>query len=676
MMNILQKALKERILILDGAMGTMIQRRKLEEADYRGEIFCGGCARHGIAGALNADGTPKKDLKGNNDLLCLTAPDVILDIHRQYLAAGADIIETNTFNATRISQADYHTEGLTYEINLAAAHLAKKAAQEFSTPEKPRFVAGAIGPTNKTLSLSPDVNDPGYRAISFEEVVEAYDEQVRALLDGGVDILLIETIFDTLNAKAAIYAIDKIFTERGISVPVMISVTITDSAGRTLSGQTTEAFWYSVAHCPNILSVGINCALGAKDMRPYLQTLSAVAPVYVSCYPNAGLPNVFGEYDETPEEMGEQIREFAESGFLNIVGGCCGTTPEHIAEIARIVSAYPPRVPPNPPRYLRLSGLEPLVLSPEINFVNIGERTNVTGSRKFARLILNGQYEEALAVAREQVEGGAQMLDVNMDEGMLDAEAAMTKFLNLLSAEPDVARLPIMVDSSKFSVVLAGLKCLQGKSVVNSISLKEGETEFKRQARELRRFGAAAVVMAFDEKGQADSFERKIEICARAYRILTEECGFPPEDIIFDANIFAIATGIEEHDNYAVDFIEAVRWIKQNLPYAKTSGGVSNVSFSFRGNEPVREAIHAVFLYHAIAAGLDMGIVNAGQLAIYDQIPEPLLTLVEDVVLNRRPDAAERLVAYAETLKGQAGAERKEDLEWRKLPIEKRIEHA
>jgi 5-methyltetrahydrofolate--homocysteine methyltransferase len=654
----------------------MIQRSGPSEADYRGELFSGGCIHQKIAAAFKPDGTLQKDLKGNNDLLSITRPELILNIHREYLAAGADIIETNTFNATCISQADYHTQELSYDINVAAARLAKQAAGEYSTPAKPRFVAGALGPTNKTLSLSPDVNDPGYRAVSFDEMVAAYDEQARGLLDGGVDLLLVETIFDTLNAKAAIYAIDRLFEERGTAVPVILSVTITDSAGRTLSGQTTEAFWHSVAHCPHLLAVGINCALGAKDMRPYMETLSAIAPVYVSCYPNAGLPNVFGEYDETPDDMGAQIRDFAESGFLNIVGGCCGTTPAHIAKIAEIVSRYPPRVPPQVQPRLRLSGLEPLTFTPELNFVNVGERTNVTGSRKFARLILAGQYDEALSVAREQVEGGAQVLDVNMDEGMLDAEAAMEKFLKLLAAEPDVARLPIMVDSSKFSVIVAGLKCLQGKSIVNSISLKEGEEEFKRQARELRRFGAAAVVMAFDEKGQADSFERKIEICARAYRILTQECAFPPEDIIFDPNIFAIATGIEEHDNYAVDFIEAVRWIKQNLPYAKTSGGVSNVSFSFRGNDAVREAIHAVFLYHAIAAGLDMGIVNAGQLAIYDQIPEPLLTLVEDVVLNRRPDAAERLVAYAQTLKDKTGAERKEDLEWRNLPVEKRIEHA
>ncbi len=671
----IRRALNERILVLDGAMGTMIQRRGPSEADYRGELFS-GCIHQKIAAALKPDGSLKKDLKGNNDLLSLTAPEIILGIHREYLAAGADIIETNTFNATRISQSDYHTEDLAYDINVASARLAKEAAAEFSTPDKPRFVAGALGPTNKTLSLSPDVNDPGFRAVTFDEVVQAYDEQVRGLLDGGVDLLLIETIFDTLNAKAAIYAIDKIFEERGASVPVVVSVTITDSAGRTLSGQTTEAFWHSVAHCPHLLAVGINCALGAKDMRPYLEILSSVASVYVSCYPNAGLPNVFGEYDETPDDMGAQLRDFAESGFLNIVGGCCGTTPAHIAKIAEIVKQYPPRVPPKIEPRLRLSGLEPLTFTPELNFVNVGERTNVTGSRKFARLILGSQYEEALSVAREQVEGGAQILDVNMDEGMLDAEAAMTKFLNLVAAEPDVARLPVMVDSSKFSVIVAGLKCLQGKSIVNSISLKEGEEEFKRQARELRRFGAAAVVMAFDEQGQADSFQRKIDICARAYRILTQECAFPPEDIIFDPNIFAIATGIEEHNNYAVDFIEAVRWIKQNLPYAKTSGGVSNVSFSFRGNDVVREAIHAVFLYHAVRAGLDMGIVNAGQLAIYDQIPEPLLTLVEDVVLNRRPDAAERLVVYAESLKGQSGAERKEDLQWRLLPVEKRIEHA
>lgn len=673
----LSDLLHQRILILDGAMGTSIQAYQLTEADYRGSRF----AKENVAsnGNGHAHSCPACDLKGNNDLLVLTQPQIIEEIHRAFLEAGADIIETNTFNSTAISQADYTTQELAYELNLQAARIARKVADEYTqlTPDKPRYIAGALGPTNRTTSLSPDVNDPGYRAVSFDEMKKAYYDEVRGLVDGGVDVLLIETIFDTLNAKAAIMAVDEYLTEKNITLPVMLSVTITDASGRTLSGQTTEAFWNSVAHTKNLLSVGINCALGGEEMRPYMAELSKIAPVYVSCYPNAGLPNAFGGYDESPEHMASILKGFAQEGFVNVVGGCCGTTADHIRAIAQAVLDIAPRKIPTVPTYLRLSGLEPVTLTPQTNFVNIGERTNVTGSRKFAKLILNNQYDEALSVARQQVESGAQVIDVNMDEGMLDSEKAMVKFLNLLSAEPDIARVPVMIDSSKWSVIEAGLKCMQGKCIVNSISMKEGEDIFIQQARKIRQYGAATVVMAFDEKGQADTFERKTEICARAYKILTEEVGFPPQDIIFDPNIFAIATGIEEHNNYAVDFIEATRWIKQNLPHAKISGGVSNLSFSFRGNEPIREAMHSVFLYHAIQAGMDMGIVNAGQLAVYDDIPKELLELCEDVVLNRRPEATERLLAYADAHKDDAQkTDKKEVLEWRNTSVEERLKYA
>jgi len=673
----LSDLLQERILILDGAMGTSIQAYKLSEADYRGSRF----AKENITsnGNGHAHACPACDLKGNNDLLVLTQSQIIAEIHRAFLEAGADIIETNTFSSTAISQADYSTQDLAYELNYQAARLARKVADEYTTltPDKPRFVAGALGPTNRTTSLSSDVNDPGYRAVTFDEMKMAYYDQVRGLVDGGVDVLLIETITDTLNTKAAIMAVDEYMKEKGITLPIMLSVTITDASGRTLSGQTTEAFWNSVAHTPNLLSVGINCALGAEDMRPYMAELSKIAPVYVSCYPNAGLPNAFGGYDESPEHMASILQSFAQDGFINIVGGCCGTTADHIRAIAEAVKDIAPRKIPTVPTYLRLSGLEPVTLTPQTNFVNIGERTNVTGSRKFAKLILNNQYDEALSVARQQVENGAQVIDVNMDEGMLDSEKAMVKFLNLLSAEPDIARVPVMIDSSKWSVIEAGLKCMQGKCIVNSISMKEGEDIFIQQARKIRQYGAATVVMAFDEKGQADTFQRKTEICARAYQILTEQVGFPPQDIIFDPNIFAIATGIEEHNNYAVDFIEATRWIKQNLPHAKVSGGVSNLSFSFRGNEPIREAMHSVFLYHAIQAGMDMGIVNAGQLAVYDDISKELLELCEDVVLNRRNDATERLLAYADAHKDDAQkTDKKEVLEWRNTSVEERLKYA
>jgi 5-methyltetrahydrofolate--homocysteine methyltransferase len=698
--------LRQRILILDGAMGTMIQRYKLTEGDYRGERFkrpgTAAPAPVALAGNLHQNGKPDHlhpegeacnhpklnqplgsagDLKGNNDLLVLTQPHIIREIHGQYLAAGADVIETNTFNANAISQADYHLEPLVYELNLHAARIAKDVAAEYTRkdPAKPRFVAGAMGPLNRTLSLSPDVNDPGYRAVSWEQVVAAYEEQVKGLVDGGVDLLLIETIFDTLNCKAALFAIDEYYAKHPdkVRLPVMISVTITDASGRTLSGQTTEAFWNSVRHAKNLLSVGLNCALGAKEMRPYLEEMSRIAGVFVSCYPNAGLPNAFGEYDETPNQTGGFIQDFCQSGFINIVGGCCGTTPDHIAQIAAVAAKHAPRAVPTVNPYLRLSGLEPVTIRPETNFVNVGERTNVTGSRKFAKLIIGGQYDQALSVAREQVEGGAQVLDVNMDEGMLDSQAAMSRFLNLLAAEPDIARLPIMVDSSKWHVIEAGLRCLQGKGIVNSISMKEGEEAFREQARKVLSYGAAVIVMAFDEKGQADTFARKTEICARAYKILTEEVGFPPEDIIFDPNIFAVATGIEDHNNYAVDFIEATRWIKQNLPGAKVSGGVSNISFSFRGNDTVREAMHSVFLYYAIQAGMDMGIVNPGQLEVYDEIPKDLLEHVEDVILNRRPDATERLVTFAETVKKKDKTEGdKESLAWREAPVQNRLSHA
>lgn len=658
-----KKLLSERILVLDGAMGTMIQRHKLTEAQYREDRF----KDHPY------------DLKGNNDILCLTQPEIIKGIHRAYFEAGADIVETNTFNGTPISQEDYHTQHLVYEINFEAARIAKEVANEFNSknPDKPRFVAGALGPTNKTLSISPNVNDPGYRAITFDEMVDAYYQQTRGLVDGGVDILLIETIFDTLNAKAAIIAIQNYLEEKNIDLPLMISGTIVDMSGRTLSGQTVEAFYISVSHPKNLVSVGLNCALGAKQMRPFVEDLSNISDKFISVYPNAGLPNEMGGYDETPQSMASVLEDFLASGFVNIVGGCCGTTPDHIKAISEIVKNHKPRIPKPQEPYLRLSGLEPVILRPDSNFMNIGERTNVTGSKKFARLIKEEKYDEALSVARDQVEGGAQVLDVNMDEGMLDSEKAITKFLNLLEAEPDIAKLPIMIDSSKWSVIEAGLKCLQGKGIVNSISLKEGEEVFKEHAKKVLSYGAAVIVMAFDEKGQADTFERRIQICKRAYDILTKEVGFPPQDIIFDPNILAIATGMSEHNNYAVDYIEATRWIKQNLPLAKVSGGVSNLSFSFRGNDVVREAMHSAFLYHAIKAGMDMGIVNAGQLVVYDQIPKDLLELVEDVILNRRPDATERLIEFAEKIKKQdkVQVEEKKD-EWRNLPVEERLKHA
>jgi len=654
--------LGRRILFLDGAMGTMIQRYRLAEADYRGARFADWAT----------------DLKGNNDLLALTRPEVIREIHDAYLDAGADIIETNTFNATRVAMADYRMEELAFEINLAAARLARAAADGFSalTPEKPRFVAGVLGPTNRTATLSPDVNDPGFRNIDFDTLVAAYTESARGLVEGGVDLLLIETVFDTLNAKAAVFAIESFFEESGARLPVMISGTITDASGRTLTGQVTEAFWNSLRHARPV-SIGLNCALGAKQLRPYVEELARIADTHVSAHPNAGLPNEFGEYDETPEEIAAELGDWAGHGFINIVGGCCGTTPEHIRAIVAAVSVHPPRRIPEIDPCCRLSGLEPLTIAADSLFVNVGERTNVTGSARFKRLVMEGDYETALEVAREQVENGAQIIDVNMDEGMLDAEAAMVRFLRLIAAEPDIARVPVMIDSSRWSVIEAGLKCIQGKGVVNSISLKEGEAEFLRHARLLRRYGAAAIVMAFDEQGQADTRARKVEICARAYRLLTEQVGFPAEDIIFDPNIFAVATGIEEHNGYGLAFIEAVRDIKATLPHALVSGGVSNVSFSFRGNNTVREAIHAVFLYHAVQAGMDMGIVNAGQLAIYADIPQALRERIEDVILNRRDDATERLLEIAGQYRGEGGAaERKETLEWRGWPVEKRLEHA
>lgn len=668
----LERQLTERILILDGAMGTMIQSYHLDEADFRGDRF----ARW------------SHDLRGNNDLLNLTRPDIIRAIHSAYLQAGADIITTNTFNANAISQADYGLEDLAYELNYAAAQLARQAISNFedsqapsaseghpqsSTPD-PRFVAGALGPTNRTASLSPDVNNPGYRNVTFDELRDAYYEAVSGLVEGGVDLLLVETIFDTLNAKAAIFAILQYLDEHDRRLPIMLSGTITDASGRTLSGQTTEAFWYSVRHARPLI-VGLNCALGAADLRPYLESLSRIAGTYVSVYPNAGLPNEFGEYDEGPGQMAPLLREFAESGLVNVVGGCCGTTPAHIRAFAGAIEGLPPRPLPELPRHTRLSGLEPLTITPELNFVNIGERTNVTGSRRFARLILNGDYEEALSIARQQVEDGAQMVDVNMDEGMLDAEEAMVTFLNLIAAEPEIARVPLVLDSSKWSVIEAGLKCVQGKSVVNSISLKEGEDEFRRQAGLARRYGAAVIVMAFDEEGQAGTVERKVAIATRAYRILTAEIGFPPEDIIFDPNIFAVATGIEEHNQYALAYFQATRQIKSTLPHALVSGGLSNVSFSFRGNNAVREAMHVAFLYHAIRAGMDMGIVNAGQLDVYEEIDPELRERVEDVLLDRRPDATDRLLELAETVKG-GRRQRQVDLSWRQAPVAERLSHA
>lgn len=656
----IREELKNRVLLLDGAMGTMIQKRELSEQDFRNEELA----------------SLESDLYGDNDLLSLTRPDVIREIHAAFLEAGSDIIETNTFNATSISQADYHTEEWVYAMNKASAEIARDVADEYTKkdPSKPRFVAGAMGPLNKTLSLSPDVNDPGFRATNFDKVKEAYREQVEGLLDGGVDLLLVETIFDTLNAKAALFAIEEALEERGIRLPVMVSGTITDASGRTLSGQTVEAFLNSVRHI-DLLSIGLNCSLGAKDMRPYLKELSVKAPFYVSAYPNAGLPNQFGEYDETPEEMASQVRDFLDNHFVNIIGGCCGTTPDHIRQFTGIAVAAEPHVKAKNDELTRFSGLEPVTITQETNFVNIGERCNVSGSRKFARLIREEKYEEALAVAREQVENGAQVIDVNLDDAMLDAKKEMITFLNLLMAEPDIAKLPVMVDSSKWEVIEAGLKCLQGKAIVNSISLKEGEEQFLEYAKKIKRYGAATVVMAFDEKGQADSFERRIEICERAYKLLTEKINFPAEDIIFDPNILTIGTGMEEHNNYAVDFIESIRWIKENLPHAKTSGGVSNVSFSFRGNNIVREAIHSVFLFHAIKAGLDMGIVNPGMLQIYDEIPKDLLHYVEDLVLNKRSDATERLLEFAQDLKEDENKTVRKD-EWRSLPLEKRLEHA
>ena len=708
----LTQAARQRILVIDGAMGTMIQQYKLEEADFRGDLF----KNH------------HQDLQGNNDLLCLTRPDVIEAIHRAYLEAGADIVETNTFNANAVSQADYDLSDQAYAINLAAAKIARRAADDFTAqnPAKPRFVAGALGPLNKTLSLSPDVNNPGYRALRFDEAKNAYADQVRGLLDGGAHILLVETIFDTLNAKAALFAIDEVCEEKGVKAPIMISGTITDASGRTLSGQTVEAFWISVKHA-RPFSVGLNCALGAAEMRPHLEALSDIADCFISAYPNAGLPNEFGEYDQTPHEMCGLIEEFAQLGWVNIVGGCCGTTPAHIRHIAEHVKGIAPRkTPPRPSpsgegavaytalpsaslegeternaspspsgegravsrelgggvsqgrggAYTMLSGMDPLILRENMNFINIGERTNVTGSKKFANLIKSGNFAEALSVARQQVEGGAQIIDVNMDEGLLDSEKAMVEFLNLVAAEPDIAKLPIMVDSSKFHVIEAGLKCLQGKSIVNSISMKEGEAEFIRQATICHRYGAAVVVMAFDEKGQADTTERKVSICQRAYKILTETVGFDPTDIIFDPNIFAVATGIEEHNEYAINFIEATRQIKASCPGAKISGGVSNLSFSFRGNDKVREAMHAAFLYHAIQAGMDMGIVNAGMIEVYEEIPKDLLKRIEDVLFNRHPGATEELVRFAESLKDTGGRSVEKDLAWREATVEQRITHA
>jgi 5-methyltetrahydrofolate--homocysteine methyltransferase len=683
--------LRQRLLILDGAMGTMIQRHKLEEEDFRGSRF----ADH------------PKPLRGNNDLLSLTRPDIVRGIHAEYFAAGADMVETNTFSGTSIAQADYGLEHVVYELNYESARLARAAADEYSTPDQPRFVAGAIGPTNRTASLSPDVNRPGFRAVTFDELATAYHEQVRGLVEGGVDALLIETIFDTLNAKAALYAVQKFFDEGGRQVPLMISGTITDASGRTLSGQTVEAFWNSIRHLP-LLSVGLNCALGAHQLKQYVEELARIADVHISAYPNAGLPNAFGGYDESAQEFAALVEDYLKDGIVTVVGGCCGTTPQHIAELAKLARRYPPRQLKIKNEELkiseeaagengteesegngvfnseflifnssttRLSGLEPFNITESSLFVNVGERCNVTGSRAFARLIRTGAYEEALAVARAQVEGGAQVLDINMDEGMLDSEQAMTTFLNLIASEPDIARVPLMIDSSKWSVLEAGLKCTQGKPIVNSISLKEGEDVFRRHARTVRQYGAAVVVMAFDENGQADSLERRIAICQRSYDILVNEVGFAAEDIIFDPNILTVGTGMEEHRNYALDFIEAVRWIKANLPGVLTSGGVSNISFSFRGNDVVREAMHSAFLYHAIRAGLDMGIVNPSQLGVYDEVPQNLLELVEDVLLNRRADATERLVEFADTVQQKGKAEVVADA-WRSLPVAERLQHA
>jgi 5-methyltetrahydrofolate--homocysteine methyltransferase len=658
----IREQLETHVLVLDGAMGTMIQQYDLSEEDFRGERF------KDVA----------ENLKGNNDLLSITRPDIIFDIHTAFLEAGADIIETNTFSSNPISMEDYNQQHLVHELNVESAKIARKAADAITlkTPDKPRFVAGAIGPTNKTLSMSPDVNDPGYRATTFDELAEAYLQQIRGLAEGGVDLLLVETIFDTLNAKAALFAIETHREESGKALPIMISGTIVDQSGRTLSGQTTKAFWTSVMHTPNLLSVGLNCALGSKQMRPFIKELAETAHVFTSLYPNAGLPNEFGEYDESAAYFAREVGNYMDDGFLNLVGGCCGTTPQHIKAVAERAENVTPRVPPQKERLLRLSGLEPLFVTPETNFLNIGERTNVTGSPKFSRLIKAGDLDEALSVARQQVENGAQVIDINMDEGMLDSEALMRQFLNLVTAEPDISRVPIMIDSSKWSVIEAGLKTTQGKCVVNSISLKEGEEAFKMQARKVMKYGAAVVVMAFDEKGQADVFERKIQVCERAYRILVDEVGFPPEDIIFDPNILTVATGIAEHNSYALDFINATKWIKENLPYAKVSGGVSNISFSFRGNNPVREAMHSAFLYHAIRAGMDMGIVNAGMLEVYDDIPKELLQKVEDVLLNRHDEATEALVDFAENYSGDGKKKAGKSLEWRNESVQERLKYA
>ena len=661
-LSTLKAALDSRILILDGAMGTMIQTYNLGEAEYRGARFRDF----------------EHDVKGNNDLLVLTQPKIIREIHEQYLAAGADIIETNTFNSTSIAQADYHMEGLVHELNLEAARIARAAAEAFEArdPSRPRFVAGAIGPTNRTASMSPDVNDPGYRNTGFDELVASYTEAIRALVEGGVDLFLVETIFDTLKAKAALFAIDQFCDGAGVHIPIMISGTITDASGRTLSGQTPEAFWNSVRHAQPI-TVGLNCALGAKLMRPYIEEIASIADTYVCAYPNAGLPNPLSEtgYDESPEQTASYLLDFAKSGFVNVAGGCCGTTPAHIKAIADALQGLPPRKVPTIEHRMRLSGLEPLNIGDDSLFVNVGERTNVTGSPGFAKLIMNGDFGAALSVARQQVENGAQLIDINMDEAMLDSKAAMVRFLNLVAAEPDISRVPVVIDSSRWDVIEAGLKCVQGKCVVNSISMKEGKDEFVKHAKLAKRYGAAVIVMAFDEQGQADTLQRKMEICETAYRILVDEVHFPAEDIIFDPNIFAIATGIEEHNNYGVDFIEATRWIHENLPHARVSGGLSNISFSFRGNNPVREAIHTAFLYHAIKAGLTMAIVNAGQIGVYDEIPQDLLAHVEDIIFNRRPDAAERMVTFAESVKGQVKVEAQE-LEWRKGTLEERLTHA
>src|ERR1700736_4435439 len=653
--------LKRRLVILDGAMGTMIQRHRLGESEFRGSRF--------------ADW--RSDLRGNNDLLTLTQPQIIAGIHREYLLAGADVISTNTFNSSAVSQADYGMQSLVGELNLGSARLARQTADEVTAQTgRQRFVAGALGPTSRTASLSPDVNDPGFRNVSFDELVDGYSTAARALVEGGVDLILIETVFDTLNAKAALFAVREVLDGCATDLPIVVSGTITDASGRTLSGQTTEAFWNSIRHArPSV--VGLNCALGGKQLRPYIEELSRIADTYVCAYPNAGLPNAFGEYDETPAETAETLRDFAMSGFVNMVGGRCATTPDHLRAIARAVADARPRIVPTVARACRLSGLEPLSIDGDSLFVNVGERTNVTGSAKFRKLIEAGDYAAAVDIARQQVANGAQMIDVNMDEGMLDSEAAMTRFLSLIAGEPDIARVPVMIDSSKWTVIEAGLKCVQGKSIVNSISLKEGEEAFLRHARLCLRYGAAVVVMAFDEKGQADTIRRKVDISERAYKLLTEKLNFPPEDIIFDPNIFAVATGIEEHNRYSLDFIEATAAIKERMPAVHVSGGVSNVSFSFRGNEPVREAMHSVFLYHAIRAGLTMGIVNAGQLAIYEDIPADLRERVEDVILARRDDATERLLDIAERYRGGgATAKRGDDLEWRKLPVEQRLQHA